>query len=578
VEASAPPAVLADPARLAALRATALLDTPPEEAFDRLTRLASHALSVPVALVSLVGEDRQFFKSCVGLPEPWASRRGTPLSHSFCQHAVASAEPLVIEDAREHPLVRDNLAIRDLDVIAYAGFPLTTSEGAVLGTFCAIDSQPRAWSDADVAFVREMAESAITEIELRTVVRQLEDARAEAEGTAATLRELQAISDAALVNLETDDLLRELLSRVTAAADADVAAILLQGDDEELSIRAARGVEERDEEVLLAVGRTLVSERGAGATPVVLDEGQLAAAPGGIRTLLGVPLGFGGRPIGLLAVGTRGAGRRFTPDETKLLELAAERAAYGIYNAGLYERAQSNAELLEQQLVATLQRQQADAEKAASERGRLLSHIVAVQEEERRRIALDVHDDYLQSLTAVRMHLERLCADLAEPAHRESAAQLARDVAATTDRMRSLVFDLRPPALDWAGVASALRLYLEETKERFGLGYKLDSWLDEEPPAEVRVIIYRIAQEAITNVRKHAGASMVEVTLASRDGGALVTVRDDGGGVAAAPDARSFGLASMRERAESAGGWWRLGSQPGAGTTVEFWVPQGLES
>src|SRR4051795_13446236 len=245
--AAPPPPILADPARLAALRATALLDSPPEEAFDRLTRLASHVLGVPVALVSLVDEDRQFFKSCIGLPEPWSSRRGTPLSHSFCQHAVASAEPLVIEDAREHPLVRDNLAIRDLDVIAYAGFPLKTSEGAVFGTFCAIDSKPRSWTEDDVAFVKEVAAMAMTEIELRTTVRQLEDARAEAEGSAMTLRELQAISDAALVNLETDVLLRELLGRVATAVDADLAAVLLGGE-----IRRARGVEPGDEDVLMA--------------------------------------------------------------------------------------------------------------------------------------------------------------------------------------------------------------------------------------------------------------------------------------------------------------------------------------
>src|SRR4051794_15869823 len=123
MEAAAVPSVLGDPIRLEALRATALLDSEPEEAFDRLTRVATRALRVPVALVSLVDEDRQFFKSCIGLPEPWVSRRGTPLSHSFCQQAVESAEPLTIEDAREHALVRDNPAIRDLDVIAYAGFP-----------------------------------------------------------------------------------------------------------------------------------------------------------------------------------------------------------------------------------------------------------------------------------------------------------------------------------------------------------------------------------------------------------------------------------------------------------------------
>ena len=78
---------LRDPARLSALRQTALLDTPAEEAFDRLTRLASKILRAPVSLVSLVDEDRQFFKSAIGLAEPWASLRQTPLSHSFCQHA-----------------------------------------------------------------------------------------------------------------------------------------------------------------------------------------------------------------------------------------------------------------------------------------------------------------------------------------------------------------------------------------------------------------------------------------------------------------------------------------------------------
>ena len=103
-------------------------------------------LHAPVALVSLVDRDRQFFKSCLGLPEPWASERGSPLSHSFCQHAVASREPLLVTDAREHPVLRDNLAIRDMGVIAYAGIPLIDADGYALGTLCVIDSQPRHWT------------------------------------------------------------------------------------------------------------------------------------------------------------------------------------------------------------------------------------------------------------------------------------------------------------------------------------------------------------------------------------------------------------------------------------------------
>src|SRR4051812_43481438 len=132
-------AAVEDVGRLDALRATGLLDSDISPSFDRLARLASHVLHAPVALVSLVDADRQFFKSCLGLPEPWASRRGSPLTHSFCQHAVAAREPLLVSDAREHEVLRENLAIRDMGIIAYAGIPLIDGAGHALGTLCVID-------------------------------------------------------------------------------------------------------------------------------------------------------------------------------------------------------------------------------------------------------------------------------------------------------------------------------------------------------------------------------------------------------------------------------------------------------
>src|SRR3954470_11562780 len=159
-------ATVRDPARLAALRRTGLLDSEPSPEFDRLTRLASRVLDAPVALVSLVDEDRQFFKSCLGVPEPWASDRETPLSHSFCQHAVASRVPLVVDDAREHEVLRDNPAINDMGVVAYAGIPLIDSEGNALGTLCVIDSKPRHWSSHQVRLLEDLAASVVTEIDL----------------------------------------------------------------------------------------------------------------------------------------------------------------------------------------------------------------------------------------------------------------------------------------------------------------------------------------------------------------------------------------------------------------------------
>ena len=159
-------AALADPVRLEALRATGLVDAPADPALDRLAGLASEVLDAPVALVSLVDADRQFFTSCVGLPTPWSERRETPLSHSFCQHVVASREPLVVEDARVHPILRDNLAIRDLGVIAYLGIPLIDHAGHALGSLCVIDERPRRWTPDEQRLLRDIATAVVTEIEL----------------------------------------------------------------------------------------------------------------------------------------------------------------------------------------------------------------------------------------------------------------------------------------------------------------------------------------------------------------------------------------------------------------------------
>jgi hypothetical protein len=158
--------VVNDVARLEALSETALLDSPAEPAFDRLTKLAAKLLNAPVALISLVDEDRQFFKSSVGLAEPWRSARQTPLSHSFCRHTLVSREPLVIEDAHTHPLVRDNPAIRDLDVVAYAGVPLITAAGHALGTLCVFDHQQRSWTADQIETLETLTASVLSEIDL----------------------------------------------------------------------------------------------------------------------------------------------------------------------------------------------------------------------------------------------------------------------------------------------------------------------------------------------------------------------------------------------------------------------------
>ena len=173
--------------RIAALGRTGLLDTPAEEPFDRLTRLATRLLKTPVALVSLVDRNRQFFKSAVGLPEPWRSRRETPLTHSFCKHAVALQEPLVIPNARKDPTYRDNPAVKELQIVAYAGIPLMQS-GFALGAFCVIDDEPRSWSYEEVQTLRDLAECVMREIDLRTRLGEVEAAWRDSE---ARVKELE---------------------------------------------------------------------------------------------------------------------------------------------------------------------------------------------------------------------------------------------------------------------------------------------------------------------------------------------------------------------------------------------------
>jgi len=155
--------------RLSVLQATGLLDSDAEAPFDRLTRLSSRLLDAPVALISLVDQHRQFFKSAVRLTEPWASRRETPLSYSFCQHVVRSAEKLVVADARRHPLLRDSPAITELNVIAYAGVPLTV-DGETIGAFCVIDDKPRDWPPEKIELLQDLAASVVSEVQLRSAL------------------------------------------------------------------------------------------------------------------------------------------------------------------------------------------------------------------------------------------------------------------------------------------------------------------------------------------------------------------------------------------------------------------------
>jgi signal transduction histidine kinase len=172
--------VLGSQQRLDALGELGVFPGVADDDFDCYTRLVTRLLDVPVALVSLVTSDRQFFPSSIGLAEPWATRGQTPLTMSFCQRVVVDDDLLVVADARADPRVCDNLAIDALGVEAYLGTPLRAPGGEPLGSLCAIDSRPRTWTDDDVARLQDVATAVSAAIALRVSEHRQRLAAAEA--------------------------------------------------------------------------------------------------------------------------------------------------------------------------------------------------------------------------------------------------------------------------------------------------------------------------------------------------------------------------------------------------------------
>ena len=214
--------------------------------------------------------------------------------------------------------------------------------------------------------------------------------------------------------------------------------------------------------------------------------------------------------------------------------------------------------------------------RAGVERQELLGHLVRAEEAERLRISSDIHDDSIQAMAAAGLRLQQFRKRLTAATEVEALDKLEEAIEGSIDRLRHLMFDLRPINLDRAGLAAALRAQLERIRSDVGLEFDVENRVTSEPPSETRFILYRIAMEALVNVRKHARAHRVQVRLADVDHGWQVQIDDDGDGFEP-PNGGSIpghlGLTAMRERAQIAGGWWKMESRPGSGTSISFWLP-----
>jgi serine phosphatase RsbU (regulator of sigma subunit) len=166
-----------------------------EPSLDRYARMVRRALDVPLALVSVVEDSRQVFPGADGLPPDLEQSRETPLSHSFCRYVVKDAQPLVITDARRDHRLHDNPAIEELQVVAYAGWPLLDHRGETIGSVCAVDSEPREWTRRDLDALQDVAAACSAELLQRELHRRAEEQAAEFAAVSASNELMLALSE-----------------------------------------------------------------------------------------------------------------------------------------------------------------------------------------------------------------------------------------------------------------------------------------------------------------------------------------------------------------------------------------------
>ncbi|OHV36572.1 MULTISPECIES: PP2C family protein-serine/threonine phosphatase [Pseudofrankia] len=183
------PRAVFDPRRLAAVRATGLLDTPAEAPFDNLSGLAAALLGTPWAFVTLVDDRRSFWKSCIGVDVTDPAERQNAVSESFCQYVIDSGAELIVTDAAVDPRTRDNPSVASMGIGAWIGFPVRSPDGLILGTLCAVDRRSRQWSDRDILTISGLAKAASSEVELRETASRAQRSATQAVALARTLQD-----------------------------------------------------------------------------------------------------------------------------------------------------------------------------------------------------------------------------------------------------------------------------------------------------------------------------------------------------------------------------------------------------
>ena len=369
--------VLADPLRLRSVRR--ILGGPvPDEAFDRIAMLVHKLVDAPMGVICLVGEDSQSLAGQVGVPDPLASVRTMPLTHSFSRHVVLTGERQAVRDVRDDPRMRDNPMIREIGAIAYAGAPITDPDGLIVGTLCAIDQEPRSWTPSEITLLSELAEVCSSEVCLRIARAAEEEARRAAESAHRQLELLAELTESLAATMDVDEAMRRLGGIVTAAlADWCVVAVA-DGPRGPAHVSAAHRDPARAADMarlpelatgsradlramLLAVrrgGRPVRSADGAADLGSRISDTELAGIAGraGFGPSLIVPVvsPVRHRALGAILLVNHPDRRPFTAAEEWTAAEVGRRAGLAVENSRLYREQRHVAEVLQRSLLTEL--------------------------------------------------------------------------------------------------------------------------------------------------------------------------------------------------------------------------------
>jgi signal transduction histidine kinase len=546
-----------DPESLAAPRLAALLAAgrglvahlSVETVFAELLRVACEVTGARYAALGVLDDERRALARFVtrGIdPETHARIGDLPRGRGVLGALIEDPRPLRLEDVRSHP-ASFGFPAHHPPMRGFLGVPVII-RGDPWGNLYLTDKATGSFDDEDEAAAVVLADWAAIAVDNARLFEQAGRRREEAERAVRRLEATTTIARAVGSETQLERVLELIVERGRGLVDARAVTVLLvSGADFELAAAAGEVAATALGARFPTAGTTAGSALAAARPERVDDETRLHALErdmgvAGAATALLVPLVYRGSPLGVLAAfDPAGADAGFGDEEERLFLAFAASAAVAV----------------------------ATARSVAEER---LRHSLAAAEQERRRWARDLHDETLQALGAMQVLLSSALRHGAAAALEDSVGEAVEQLSTEIQSLRTLITELRPAALDEMGLAPAVESLGNRLAAVEGLEVDAAVALDGRFDPELETAVYRIVQEALSNVAKHAGADGVRVDIREGAGTIEIEVADDGRGFDAARPAGGFGLVGMRERVALAGGRMELASAPGA-TTLRVTLP-----